>query len=208
MSVVFQSFFFLLLRVLWTTSQCTSGLPESSRTPFTHDPFMNTSSCKSSFSTWGYFCTIMHGGGIKTVEATVSPFQCTCRDQVANDVQVWHATGRPAWPPTHVGEWGGCVRSTVSNGEHLWPLGCGDRGQWWPQGSRRALARAAKARHRLGSQPYTHMQTHADTEGWEPMLEEKQAATTHELIAIPKRHWNKLYLKISQIYLQLTTKPM
>ena len=80
----------------------------------------------------------------------------------------WHATGRPAWPPTHLGEWGVCVRSTVSNGEHLWPLGCGDRGQWWPRGSRRVLARAAKARHRLESQPCTHTHTythitHTDT---------------------------------------------
>lgn len=47
----------------------------------------------------------------------------------------------------------------VSNREHLWPLGCGDRGQWCPRGSLRALAHAAKARHRLGSQPYTHMHT-------------------------------------------------
>lgn len=68
----------------------------------------------------------------------------------------WHATGRLAWPPTHLDKWGVCVRSMVSIWEHLWPLGCGDRGQWWPWGSRRALAHATKARHRLGSQPCTH----------------------------------------------------
>lgn len=48
----------------------------SSHTQFSHDPFMNTSSCIASFSTWGYFCSIMHGGGIKTVDAMASPFQC------------------------------------------------------------------------------------------------------------------------------------
>lgn len=69
-------FFFppLFLEVLWTTSQCASALPLSSRTRFCHDPFMNTSSCKASFSTWGYFCSIMHGGGIKTVDAMAFPF--------------------------------------------------------------------------------------------------------------------------------------
>lgn len=75
MSLVFQSLF-LFLKVLWTTSQCASALLLSSRTRFSHDPFMNTSSCKASFSTWGYFCSIMHGGGIKTVDAMASPFQC------------------------------------------------------------------------------------------------------------------------------------
>lgn len=122
-------------------------LSVSSSTQFSHDPFMNTSSCKAFFSTWGYFCSIMHGGGIKTVDAMQPPlpfFVVTCRHKVANGVRVRHATGQPAWPPTHLGEWGVCVRSTVSNGEHLWPLGCGDRGQWWPRGSRRALDRAAK----------------------------------------------------------------
>lgn len=69
--------FFLFLEVLWTTSQCASALLLSTLTPFfSHDPFMNTSSCKASLSTWGYFCSIMHGGGIKTVDAMASPFPC------------------------------------------------------------------------------------------------------------------------------------
>lgn len=72
MSVVFQSLF-LFLEVLWTTSQC--ALLLSFRSQFSHDPFMNTSSCKAFFSTSGYFCSIMHGGGIKTVDVMASPFQ-------------------------------------------------------------------------------------------------------------------------------------
>lgn len=52
--------FFLFLKVFWTTSQCASAL-------------LLSSSCKASFSTWGYFCSIMYGGGIKTVDAMASP---------------------------------------------------------------------------------------------------------------------------------------
>lgn len=73
MSAVSQSPF-ILLKVL-RTSQCAAALLLSSHTLFSHDPFMNTSSCKASFSTWGYFCSIMHGGRIKTVDAMASPFQ-------------------------------------------------------------------------------------------------------------------------------------
>lgn len=36
---------------------------------------INTSSCKAFFLTWGYFCSIIHGSGIKTVDAMASPFQ-------------------------------------------------------------------------------------------------------------------------------------
>lgn len=76
MSLVFQSLFFFSLRCF---EQHLSVLLLSLyplAPVFSHDPFMNTSSCKASFSTWGYFCSIMHGGGIKTVDAMASPFRC------------------------------------------------------------------------------------------------------------------------------------
>lgn len=67
-------FFFLFLKVFWTTSQCASAL-------------LLSYSCKASFSTWGYFCSIMYGGGIKTVDAMASPFQC----HVQAPGGKWHA---------------------------------------------------------------------------------------------------------------------
>jgi len=67
-------------KVFFFCSRCfeqhLSVLLPSSCTLFSHDPFMNTSSCKASLSTWGYFCSIMHGGRIKTVDAVASPFLC------------------------------------------------------------------------------------------------------------------------------------
>ena len=54
-------------------SACSCSPSILSHPVFSHDPFMNTSSCKASFSTWGYFCSIMHGGRIKTVDAMAFP---------------------------------------------------------------------------------------------------------------------------------------
>lgn len=67
---------------------------------FSHDPFMNTSSCKASFSTWGYFCSIMHGGGIKTVRRDGFPIlvsrACTRRPMACNcDTQQGAPLGHP-----------------------------------------------------------------------------------------------------------------
>ena len=77
MSLVFQSLFLFPWGALNNISVCLCS-PSILSHPvfFSHDPFMNTSSCKASLSTWGYFCSIMHGGGIKTVDAMASPFRC------------------------------------------------------------------------------------------------------------------------------------
>lgn len=145
---------------------------------------MNTSSCKAFFFTWGYFCSIIHGSRIKTADVLAPPFPASragCEWPMA-----WHATGRLAWPPTHLDKWGVCVRSMVSIGEHLWPLGCGDRGQWWPRGSRRALAHATKARHRLRSQPCTHSHPCTLRDG------ETRACTQHLILKKKNLDWRKL----------------
>ena len=112
--------FILFLKVFWTTSQCASAA-----LPF-YPPHAKLPSPLGATSV--PLCMVV---GLKPETRWLPPFfGVTCRHQAANGVREWHTTGHPAWPPTHRGEWGVCVRNTVSNGEHLWPLGCGDRGQW------------------------------------------------------------------------------
>lgn len=74
------------LKVFQTSSQCASA-------------FCLSSSCKDSFFTWGYFCSIMYGAGIKTIAEVASLFPCLSLSRVGTRRQMACESGTQQGTP-------------------------------------------------------------------------------------------------------------